>query len=87
MLKELKDLLKPLERASGTADVRMNIKGALLDINDLDFGNNVNVDGELNLNSVAIKIDKLAKPVKNICGIVKFHNFNTEFDINTKVSN
>lgn len=87
MLKELKDLLKPLERASGTADVRMNIKGALLDINDLDFGNNVNVDGELNLNSVAIKIDKLAKPVKNICGVVKFHNFNTEFDINTKVSN
>lgn len=87
MLKDLQDLLKPADRASGLTDVKMNIKGELLSIKDLDFGKNVNVDGEIKLDSVGIKVTNLAKPIKNINGLINFHNFDTDFDIKTSISN
>lgn len=87
MLKDLQDLLKPADRASGLTDVKMNIKGELLSIKDLDFGKNVNVDGEIKLDSVGIKVANLAKPIKNINGLINFHNFDTDFDIKTSISN
>lgn len=87
MLKDLQELFAQIESASGLADVKMNIKGELLNIKDLDFGKNVNVDGEIKLDSVGIKVANLAKPIKNINGLINFHNFDTDFDIKTSISN
>lgn len=86
MLKDLQEILNPFERALGFADIDMNIKGELLDIRDLDFGKNVNVDGDIKLSDVSVKLLDLNKPIKNISGIVRFHNFDTEFDIKSLIS-
>lgn len=87
MLSDLKDTLKPIEKADGNSDIKMNIKGKLLDIRELDFGKNVNVDGEIILNSNSVKMADLSKSIKNINGIIKFHNFDTDFDVKTTLSN
>ena len=87
IIKDLHELLSPAESAIGLANVKMNVKGQLLNIKDLNFGKNVNVDGEINLESVVIKLINITNPIKNINGLIKFHNFDTEFDIKTSISN
>lgn len=87
MLKDLQELFAQIESASGLAGVKMNIKGELLNIKDLDFGKNVNVNGQISLTSAGVKLADILKPIKNINGVVKFHNYDVEFDIKSIISN
>ena len=63
-----------IENARGLSDFNVNIKGHIIDINNIEFGKNIHVKGEIMLKSVNAKIVNAKKSINSIFGLIKFED-------------
>ncbi len=86
MLSEFSQGVNFIDKLSGLSDLSVNIKGHLLDINDMKIGKNVHSKGVLTLNNVSAKLYESSAFVNNIFGSIKFNDFLYNLDLSTKIS-
>ncbi len=80
MLKDVQELIKPIESASGNADVILNLTGKVKDVNDIVFNKNLFAKGSIKLLGNKIK-PKDASSLSNISGLINFKNLDANFDL------
>ena len=81
MLEPISKNAEMFQNADGTADLKLNIFGHLLDINELNFGKNVHAKGELVLKSVKTRIKNTLSYLQNINGLIKFDDYKLILDL------
>ena len=81
MLKDIQEILKPIEYATGPANIKLNLAGTVKDINDIVFNKNIFAKGTIELISDTFRI--MGVPVSGTSGIVNFNNFDADFDLTT----
>lgn len=83
MLKDIQELLKPIEYATGPANIRLNLSGTVKDVNDIVFNKNLFAKGSIELLSDAFKIKDVPISISGTSGVVNFNNFDADFDLKT----
>ena len=73
------ELIKPIEFASGLANVKINLKGQILDPNDIVFNKNLFAKGSIEMLSNAIKLNGVQ--VSNVKGLINFNNMDADFSL------
>lgn len=87
MLKDIQNLVKNFESASGLADIKFNLKGHVKDINDIVFNKNIFANGTIKMLSDNIKLKDIPITVSNTKGVVNFNNLNTNFKLSSELKN
>ncbi|MBO6273106.1 hypothetical protein J6O48_10070 [bacterium] len=84
MLKDIKSIVPVLTNIKGSSDFFLNLKGKLLDINDLKINENVLPKGFIKLLGNSVNIENLT--VKNLKGQINFNKKDCDFDLNGNLS-
>lgn len=82
MLKDLGNLVKPIEKASGQANLTLKIYGKVKDINDVIFGKTIFAKGNVKLINDSVSIQNLPE-IKNVSGFINFDNLDLFVDLNS----
>lgn len=84
MLVDIQNLLKPVEKMSGNANIKINLFGQVKDINDVVFNKNIFAKGTIEMLSDSIKLKGL--PAIRTSGIVNFKNLDANFDLQSLIN-
>lgn len=84
MLVDIQNLLKPVEKMSGNANIKINLFGQVKDINDVVFNKNIFAKGTIEMLSDSIKLKSL--PAIRTSGIVNFKNLDANFDLQSLIN-
>ncbi len=84
MLKDLKTLIPPIGKLSGTTDLNLTITGVIPDINNIVFNKNLFAKGKLKLNNVTCGTNDIN--ISNINGDIKFNGTNITLDTKSKIN-
>ena len=84
MLVDIQNLLKPVEKMSGNANIKINLFGQVKDINDVVFNKNIFAKGTIEMLSDSIKLNGL--PAIRTSGIVNFKNLDANFDLQSLIN-
>ena len=84
MLVDIQNLLKPVEKMSGNANIKINLFGQVKDINDVVFNKNIFAKGTIEMPSDSIKLKGL--PAIKTSGIVNFKNLDANFDLQSLIN-
>ncbi len=84
MLVNIQNLLKPVEKMSGNANIKINLFGQVKDINDVVFNKNIFAKGTIEMLSDSIKLKGL--PAIRTSGIVNFKNLDANFDLQSLIN-
>ena len=84
MLKDIQELVKPIEFASGLSNVKINLKGQILDPNDIVFGKNLFAKGSIEMLSNIVKLNGIQ--VSNVKGLVNFNNMDADFSLKSSLN-
>lgn len=84
MLVDIQNLLKPVEKMSGNANVKLNLFGQVKDINDIVFNKNIFAKGTIELLSDTIKLK--GTPAIKTSGIVNFKNLDANFALQSLIN-
>lgn len=84
MLVDIQNLLKPVEKMSGNANIKINLFGQVKDINDVIFNKNIFAKGTIEMLSDSIKLKGL--PAIKTSGIVNFKNLDANFDLQSLIN-
>lgn len=84
MLKDIQELIKPVESANGPANIKLNLFGQVKDPNDIVFNKNIFAKGSLELLSNSLKLNGIQ--ISNIKGLINFNNLNADFNLNTAIN-
>lgn len=84
MLKDIQELVKPIELASGLSNVKINLKGQILDPNDIVFGKNLFAKGSIEMLSNIIKLNGIQ--VSNVKGFINFNNMDADFSLKSSLN-
>lgn len=87
MLADIQELVKPLDAASGPANIKLNLYGQVQDVNDIIFGKNIFAKGTLNLLSNSIKIKDVPTSLNKITGVLNFENLDANFKLKSFLGN
>lgn len=79
MLEDIKQLVPPVKEVSGKSDFYLNLKGKLVDINDLKLNENVIPKGYIKLKGISANIMGLKS--YNTNGIINYEKNNCDFNI------
>ena len=85
MLKDIRELIKPIEAVSGLANVKINLHGQVQDPNDIVFNKNFFAKGSLELLSNEIKINGMK--IANIKGLIGFNNADADLALKSNIYN
>ena len=85
MLKEVQELVKPFESASGLSDITINLTGKVKDVNDIVFNKNIFAKGSIILYNNTVKMKNLL--VNGVSGNVNFDNLDANFDLKSLLGN
>ena len=83
MLVDIQNYIKPIEAASGPANISLNLYGKVKDVNDIVFNKNIFAKGTINLIANSIKIQDIPTQIGKIFGTVNFNNFDADFNLKT----
>lgn len=84
MLVDIQNLLKPVEKMSGNANIKINLFGQVKDINNVVFNKNIFAKGTIEMLSNSIKLKGL--PAIRTSGIVNFKNLDANFDLQSLIN-
>lgn len=84
MLVDIQNLLKPVEKMSGNANVKLNLFGQVKDVNDIAFNKNIFAKGTIELLSDTIKL-KGTSAIKT-SGIINFKNLDANFALQSLIN-
>lgn len=84
MLVDIQNLLKPVEKMSGNANIKINLFGQVKDINDVVFNKNIFAKGTIEMLSDSIKLKGM--PAIRTSGIVNFKNLDANFDLQSLIN-
>ena len=84
MLVDIQNLLKPVEKMSGNANIKINLFGQVKDINDVVFNKNIFAKGTIEMLSDSIKLKGL--PAIRTSGIINFKNLDANFDLQSLIN-
>ena len=84
MLKDMKSLVPPLSDVKGKTDFYLNLKGKILDINDLQMNKNIFPKGYIKLLGNDMKLHGLS--LKNVKGIIDYDRANCKFNLESYIS-
>jgi len=84
MLEDIQKLLSPIEKATGNANVKLNLYGQVKDINDVVFNKNIFAKGTIELLSDWIKLEDA--PAVKTSGTVNFDNLNADFNLQSAIN-
>ena len=83
MLKDIQDLIKPIENASGNSNFKLNLTGQITDPNNIVFNKNIFAKGSLELLSDVIKLKELPTALSKTTGNINFENFDASFNLSS----
>lgn len=86
MLKDIQGMIAPIKSASGKSNLKINITGQVRNALDITFNKNIFAKGEIKMESNGIEINNLPLPLRNVSGLVKFNNFDTEYDLVSSIN-
>lgn len=81
LLKDLQKIQLP-ENSTGKADITAKLTGKAKSIDDVKFGKNIFVEGEITLHGNNIVLIGQNEPIKDIQGNIKFNNTNLNMNLN-----
>ncbi len=84
MLVDIQKLLSPIEKATGSANVKLNLYGQVKDVNDIVFNKNIFAKGTIELLSDWIKLKDM--PAVKTSGTLNFDNLNADFDLQSAIN-
>jgi hypothetical protein len=84
MLVSVKSLVPPVRDVKGQADFILNLKGKVLDIEDVKINENVFLKGYIKLLGNSLNLNGMK--ANNIKGIINFNRKNCDFDIDSNIS-
>ncbi|MCR5266592.1 MAG: DUF3971 domain-containing protein [Cyanobacteria bacterium RUI128] len=84
MLKDIKGIVPDVTDAKGKADFYLNLRGKLLDINDLKINENVIPKGNIKLLGNSVKMQNI--PINGIKGIINYDKKDCDFDLKAMIS-
>lgn len=87
MLKDIQGMIAPIKSSSGKSDLKINITGQVRNALDITFNKNIFAKGEIKLDSNDIEISQLPAALKNVSGLVKFDNFDIDYNLTSSLSN
>lgn len=87
MLAEIQELVKPLEAASGLANIKLNLYGQVKDVNDIVFNKNLFAKGTIDLLSNGIKLFGVPAQIRKITGVINFNNMDADFNFKSSIGN
>jgi uncharacterized protein YhdP len=86
MLKEVQELVKPIEKASGPANLTLNLTGQVKNVNDIVFNKNLFAKGKIELFGNTVKLKDTPAYIKNTKGNINFNNLNADFDLKSNLN-
>ena len=84
MLKDIQEIVKPIEFASGYSNVKINLKGQILDPNDIVFNKNLFAKGSIEMLSNIVKLNGVQ--VSNVKGLINFNNMDADFSLKSSLN-
>ena len=87
MLKELQEVVKPVEYAMGKADLYLNLTGSMKSGDEIIFNENLFAKGYLDLHAATMTVKDFPAVFKKISGRINFENNDGDFDIITTIGN
>jgi hypothetical protein len=84
MLKDIQELVSPIEKISGNANIKLNLYGQVKDINDIVFNKNIFAKGSIELLSNTIKIQN--SPAIKATGLINFKGLNADFTLQSLIN-
>lgn len=87
MLKELQEVVAPVEYALGQADLYLNLTGTMKSGDEIIFNQNLFAKGYLDLHAATMTVKDFPAVFKKISGRINFENNDGDFDVVTTVGN
>ena len=84
MLKDIASLVPDVTDIKGKTDFHLDLRGKLLDINDLKINENIFPSGEIKLLGNSMKFN--GYPVNNVKGVIYYDKTDCDFDLNAMIS-
>lgn len=84
MLSDIRKLVSPITGAKGLSDIKINLTGTVIDVNDVVFNKNIFAKGAIDLYSVMIKAQNI--PLSNVTGKISFNNLDTGLDLSSNLA-
>lgn len=81
MLKDIRQMLLPIENIDGLANVKLNLKGQVKDVNDIVFNKNLFAKGTIEMLSDTIKLKDLPVQLSKVSGAINFDNMNADINL------
>lgn len=85
MLKELQEVVKPVETASGKADLYLNLTGNIKSGDEIIFNENMFAKGYVDLISATMTVYDFPAVFKKLSGRINFENNDGDFNVTTTV--
>lgn len=85
ILKELQDVVKPVEKITGKADLFLNLTGNLKSGDEIIFNENLFAKGYVDLHSATMTVYDFPAVFKNLSGRINFVNNDGDFNVTTTV--
>ncbi len=84
MLEDIAKMVPNITNAQGKTDFNLNLRGKLLDINDLKINENVFPSGSIKLLNNSLKLEGI--PVSGIDGIINYNKKDCDLDLKAMIS-
>lgn len=84
MLKDIQQLVSPIEKVQGNTNLKLNINGQVKDVNDVVFNKNIFAKGSIELISNTIKLKGV--PAVKTSGTINFNNLNADFNLRSAIN-
>ena len=87
MLKDIQNLISPINTANGLMNVNLSLTGEVKDIYDVVLNKNIFAEGKLELLNNTVSIKNIPVNLKNLSGNINFNNLDADFNLSSNLDN